>query len=157
MDMSSYNSTKMPERSKITTYQAGVVQAAMHRKLQKKSDEILKPYSLTKMHWLMIGTILDAGKKGIRISDLAKILDTTMGYLTNNLKVLEARGIVNRIDSTSDSRSRLVIVAPTFVPKCVEIENALREGLRKTIYTNVDPKEFKIYMKVMFELNKVDD
>jgi DNA-binding MarR family transcriptional regulator len=154
MDMSIYNSMYMIDLSRITTYQAGVIQAGVHRSLQKECDAILKQFDITKMQWLMIGTVLDSGSKGIRISDLAKKLGTTMGYLTNNLKVLELKGMISRQDSGSDSRSRLVIVNPKFAPMCKKIESTLREGLRKSIYSKVKPEEFLTYMRVMDKLNK---
>ncbi len=50
--------------SDITTYQAGVAQAAMHRLLQKECDEYLHQFGISKMHWLIIGMVLDEGKNG---------------------------------------------------------------------------------------------
>ncbi len=138
----------------ITTYQAGAVQASMHRLLQKQCDDILKPFGITKMQWLIIGTVLDAGKKGIRISDLADKLATTIAYLTTSINLLESRGMLVRKDNASDSRSKLITVKPSFVSTCEKIEETLRDGLRKTIYANIDPAEFRIYMKVMYQLNQ---
>lgn len=142
--------------SKITTYQAGATQAYMHRKLQKICDVILKPYGITKMQWLIIGHVLDAQKDGVRISDLAEKLGTTMSYLTNSVNLLESRGILERRDNSSDTRSRLIVVSQEYAPICKEIEATLRDGLRKTIYAKVDPKEFGVYIKVMNQLAAVD-
>jgi DNA-binding MarR family transcriptional regulator len=138
--------------SKITTYQAGAVQASLHRLLQKQCDEILSPYGISKMHWMIIGHVLDAGKEGIRISDLAQNLGTTISYLTTAINILESKGYVKRKDNSDDARSKLIVVNPKRIKKCQEIEKTLREGLRKAIYSKVDPQEFRIYMKVMFSL-----
>lgn len=142
--------------SNITTYQAGATQANMHRKLQKICDVILKPYGITKMQWLIIGHVLDTQEHGVRISDLAEKLGTTMSYLTTSVNLLESRGILERRDHSSDTRSRLIVVCKSYVPICKEIETTLRVGLRKTIYAKVDPKEFGIYIKVMNELAAVN-
>jgi len=144
------------ELSKITTYQAGATQAYMHRKLQKVCDIILRPYGITKMQWLIIGHVLDSGTRGVRVSDLAETLGTTMSYLTNSINLLESRGILERQDNASDTRSRLIVVSKAYVPKCQEIEATLRDGLRKTIYAKIEPKEFAIYIKVMEELAAVE-
>jgi DNA-binding MarR family transcriptional regulator len=141
--------------SKITTYQAGVVQAAMHRMLQKLCDDILQPFGITKMQWLIIGTVRDAGKDGMRISDLANKLNATIPYLTTSINLLEARSILLRKDNNEDSRSKLVSVNPRYVKKCHEIEATLRDGLRQSIYSQIDPKEFGIYLKVMYQLLEV--
>lgn len=139
----------------ITTYQAGATQATMHRKLQKLCDIILRPFGITKMQWLIIGTVLDAGSNGVRVSDLAAQLGTTLSYLTNSVNLLESRGILERIDNTQDTRSRLIVVREQYRPTCVEIEATLRDGLRSTIYSSIDPAEFAVYIKVMRQLANV--
>ncbi len=145
---------KKIDLSRITTYQAGAAQASMHRLLQKQCDEILKPYGITKMQWLIIGHVLDAGKQGIRISDLAEKLSTTIAYLTTSINLLESRGTLIREDNASDSRSKLITVRPSFISECEKIEKTLRDGLRRSIYANVDQDEFLIYMKVLYQLNQ---
>jgi DNA-binding MarR family transcriptional regulator len=138
----------------ITTYQAAAVQASVHRSLQKLCDDILAPFEITKMQWLIIGHVLDGGDKGVRISDLAKTLATTIPYVTNAVNLLEARGYLKRQNNTQDSRSKLLILNPDFAPQCRDIEAALRKGLRETLYATIDPKEFAIYMKVMYQLDE---
>ena len=136
----------------ITTYQAGVAQAAMHRALQKRCDDILKPFGITKMQWLIIGTVLDAGDSGMRLSDMATQLGTTLSYLTNTINLLESRGFVDRRDHESDNRAKMIVIRPEFKDKCADIERTLREGLRKTIYANVNQKDFQTYIKVLYQL-----
>lgn len=144
------------ELSKITTYQSGVTQAFVHRRLQKICDDILQPYRITKMQWLIIGTVLDTGQSGIRISDLAVKLGTTMSYLTNSVNLLESRGILERRNNSSDTRSRMIVVDKKYIKTCAVIEAALRKGLKKSIYSRIDPAEFAIYIKVMNELASVE-
>lgn len=140
---------------KITTYQAGAAQAAMHRALQKVCDDILKPFGITKMQWLIIGTVLDAGSKGMRVSDMAQSLGTTIPYVTTAINLLESRHMLLRIENDNDSRSRLVIIHPSFAPKTGDIEATLRNGLRKTIYAGIDVNDFRTYMKVLYQLKDV--
>lgn len=143
--------------SKITTYQAGAVQASMHRLLQKQCDIILKPFGISKMHWMIIGHVWDAGSAGIRISDLSTNLGTTIPYVTTATNLLEAKGFLLRKGNAHDGRSKLVTINSKLIPKCQEIEHTLREGLRKSIYAKVNPAEFRVYMKVMYELKTVSD
>ena len=142
--------------SSITTYQAGVMQASTHRLLQKHCDAILKPYAMTKMQWLIIGSVLDAGEGGIRVTDLAEKLSTTLSYLTNAINLLESKGMLMRLSNEADSRSKMVSIDPDFAPKCPEIELTLRNALRKSIYAQVDPQDFRTYMKVLHQLSNVD-
>ncbi len=140
----------------LTTYQAGAVQAYLNRKLQKFCDDILRPYGITKTHWLVIGTILDNQDKGIRLSELAEKLGTTMAYLTTTINLLESRGMLERKSDNDDTRSKQITVAEGFIATCDEIEKTLREGLKKTIYAKVDPAEFRTYLKVMNELADIE-
>ena len=137
---------------KITTYQAGAAQAAMHRLVQKMSDDILRPFGITKMQWMIIGCVLDAGTEGTRISDVSAELGTTTAYLTNSINVLESRNILKRRDNQMDSRSKLVTIVPGYVKKCHEIENTMRIALRTSIYSKIDPEDFATYFKVVFQL-----
>jgi DNA-binding MarR family transcriptional regulator len=139
----------------ITTYQAGVAQAALNRALQKRCDDILKPFGITKMQWLIIGTVLDAGPSGMRVSDLARTVGTTMSYLTNTINLLVSKGCLVRQNHGSDNRSKLVTVDPLFAPKCAGIEERMREGLRKTIYARVSRPDFLVYMSVIYQLRDI--
>ena len=152
---STNNPSNSADLSKITTYQAGVAQASMHRTLQKYCDEVLKRYGITKMHWLIVGSVLDAGDKGVRLTDLASKLGTTMAYITNAVNLLELKGMLVRTSSITDSRSKLISINKEFAPKCAEIEATLRDALRTSIYAAIDPEEFRIYMKVMLQLGSI--
>ena len=139
----------------ITTYQAGVMQSAAHRALQKYCDDILQPYGLTKIQWLLIGTVLDNGDSGIRPTDLANQLGTTSSWLATALKPLVARKVIRREQHSKDSRSKLIFIHPDFAPDCAEIERAVRDGLRRTIYAHITPLEFRIYLKVLYQLSQI--
>lgn len=155
MNKSTYTFNEKDGLRTITTYQAGVMQASVHRLLQKHSDTVLKPYGITKMHWLIIGTILDTGQKGIRLTDLAKTVGTTMSYLTTTINLLEAKQMIMRADHGGDSRAKLLVINPSFVPKCAEIEATMRKALRESIYAQVNPKEFETYIRVLYQLANV--
>lgn len=144
------------ELSDLTTYQAGIIQASMNRKLQKVTDAILSQYGLTKMQWFIIGTVLDAQQTGIRLSELSEKLGTTMSYLTTAINLLEARGILERKGHVDDTRSKLIVVTERHLPMCRQIEATLRNGLRKSIYSKIDPTEFRTYIEVMEQLVSID-
>lgn len=139
----------------ISTYQAVMVQSSAHRLLQKLCDDILEPFGITKAQWTIIGAVKDHGKDGVRLSDLAKELGTSLPFLTNSINLLEVKGILKRKENKDDSRSKMVVVTTKFLRKCDDIEVALRQGLRQSIYSRVDPTEFRTYMKVLYELVEV--
>ncbi len=136
----------------LTTYQAGVLQASAHRALQKYCDNILSPYDITKMQWLIIGTILDAGRQGVKITDLAETLATTLPYLTNTINLLESKGMLERRADPKDERMKRVQVTPQFKKQCSVIEQTMRSRLRTAIYADVAPEEFRVYLNVLYKL-----
>jgi DNA-binding MarR family transcriptional regulator len=151
MNMST-SDKKTFDLTRVTTYQAGVAQSAMHRLLQKECDEYLKEFGITKMHWLIIGTVLDAGKDGMRFTDIAEKLQTGLPYLTTTVNLLESKGILDRTTHEEDSRAKVVKINPSFEPKCADIEKSLRERLRESIYSKVSQEDFLTYMRVLYLL-----
>lgn len=137
--------------SELKTYQVGVIQSAAMRALRKHKDDCLQPHGLTGMQWVIIGSTLDAGRKGTRITDLAKMLDVTMAFLTNSVNLLESKGILERIENKNDSRSRMVRVTEKYVPICEKIEVELRKALRNSIYSKLTPLELHTYIRVLYK------
>jgi DNA-binding MarR family transcriptional regulator len=149
------NLIRTGDLSGITTYQAGIMQAHVARLLQHITDDILRPYGITKVQWQIVGATLDAGDNGVRITDLSQSLGTTLAFLTNTVNSLEQKNILQRVNNKNDNRSKLISVHPDFQPQCAVIENALREGLRTAIYAHVDVADFHTYIKVLFQLANV--
>lgn len=141
--------------SAITTYQAGALQASAHRFLQKKSDEILAPFGISKMEWMVIGAVLDAGEAGAKPSDLAEELATTRAYLTKMVNELETKGYLIKSKSKKDPRSRIIVINPKVKKDCQMIEARLRRGLREVVYPDISPENLHVYMKVMHKLNHI--
>lgn len=146
-------SVKKKKYAAMSTYNAGVLQASVNRSIQKHCDAILKPYGISKAQWLLIGTVYDHADKGMRISDLAVRLGTTLAYLTNTINLLESKKILKRTGKEGDNRAKLVTVHPKFASKCDEIEEVLRKGLRKKVYSQVSQEDFETYMKVLNQLS----
>jgi DNA-binding MarR family transcriptional regulator len=141
--------------SKITTYQSGVIQSAAFRALKKHTDDCLREYDITTMQWFIIGTLLDAGPKGMRITDLSYKVDTTLSFLTNTVNLLESKGMLVRLEHASDNRARMVTVSKSFRPKCKSIERDLRAKLRKSLYSKISSDDLRVYIKVLYQLSNL--
>lgn len=143
------SSSNFEDLSKITTYQSGVIQSAAHRNLKKVTDDALAEHKISTMQWFIIGIVYDSGDNGIRITELAKQVGTTLGFLTNAINLLESRKILIRVGDTEDSRAKLVCVAPSYRNKCRTIEEDLRNKLRKSIYSQISYDDLRTYIKVL--------
>jgi DNA-binding MarR family transcriptional regulator len=140
--------------SQITTYQSGIAQASAHRVVNRIVSDFLLRYDLTAMQWFTIGAVYDAGKNGIRLSDLTRQLDTTLPYVTNIINLLESKSMVNKITHAGDSRIKLVSIAPEFISTVQEIEIELREHLRTVLYRDdhISREELQAYISVLYKI-----
>ena len=106
------------------------------------------------MQWFAIGYIHDAGPGGMRLSDLAKALDTTLPYITNKIMLLESKDFVQKVTHSGDSRIKLVSIVPSFSSTIDEIETGLRERLRKELYgsDHITRDELSTYIRVLYKI-----
>lgn len=138
----------------ITTYKAAIMQSRAHRALKTHISYFLRDYGLTMMQWSIIGLVAEAGKGGIRISDLAKQLDTSLAFITTSINVLEAKGMVARGVHDQDSRAKLVRLTESFAPKVGTIEKDLADKLSEWLYATIDKKDIRTYMTVLDQIAK---
>ena len=143
--------------SELTTYQVGAIESAAHRALRQHKDELLKTYDMTGMDWYIVGAVSDAGEAGIRLTDLAEMLGTTMGFVTKAIKLLEAKNILYRKANAKDARSSYIALNANYHDTVEEIETALRAKLRESIYGHVTPEELLTYIQVMEKFSKLKD
>ena len=136
----------------LTTYQVGAIESAAHRALRQHKDELLSEYGITGIEWYIIGAVSDAGNDGIRITDLAVVIGTTLGFLTKSVNLLEAKG---RKANAKDARSNYIALNKKYRSTFTEIEAALRAKLRKSIYSLITPEELQTYITVMEKFSKL--
>ncbi|MGH7196609.1 MAG: MarR family winged helix-turn-helix transcriptional regulator [Candidatus Saccharimonadales bacterium] len=143
--------------TQMTTYQAAVIQARAHRVLKTKISYFLRDHGLTMMQWSIIGFVHQAGPQGIRISDIAHELDTSLAFITTSINVLEAKGFVKRDSHAHDNRAKLVRLTDDFQPKVAEIEKDLRKKASGWIRTAVTNDDIVTYLRVLTQIAKAGD
>ena len=111
--------------TELTTYQTIITQARANRVLKSRTSYFLRSYNITMMQWAIIGSLSAGGKDGMRVSDLAHQLDTSLAFITTTLNVLEAKNIVSRASHEQDNRAKIVHLTPEFEPKVAAIEKEL--------------------------------
>lgn len=156
MDVSNKFLHDVENLSQLKTYQVGVLEAASHRALRAHKDTLLRGYGLTGVDWYLIGMVADAGTEGIRSTDLAKTLGVTMGFLTKTVGMLDTRGILQKIANAQDGRSAYIRLHPDYQRTFEEVEAALRDKLRKSLYSLITPEELKIYISVLDKFSTLD-
>lgn len=138
-----------------TTYESGVAQATAYRVVKKITAQALKKYDLTCMQWFTIGMVLTTGSKGIRLTDLAHRLDTTLAYATNTVNFLESRKILTRTAHGTDGRIKNINIVPSYIATCDDIEKEVRDTLRHLLYANITPDELHTYIRVLYKISNL--
>lgn len=151
MNKSTNNSNDL-SLSLISTYQAGVIQSQAHRKLKKEVTNFLKPHGLTMMEWFALGLIKDSSPKGLSLTKLSALLQTTLPYTTNLINGLTYKGYITRNSDKTDSRAKTLLMVPTFLESFNSIENDLRKQMRLLIYDQITPAELNTYIKVLYKI-----
>lgn len=140
--------------TEITTYQGLVYHSRANRSFKAFMQKILREHDLTMMQWSILGFIKDAGKAGVRISDLAKKVDSSLAFITNSVNVLEHKKMVYRVGHETDNRAKLVCVQPGSRKKLDTLEEKLRAELREWFARHVDRKELEMHVKVLHDIAK---
>jgi DNA-binding MarR family transcriptional regulator len=138
------------------TYYAGIMQSKAYRVLKQLMAKLLKKHDLTMMDWAMLGLVYEAGRKGIRITDLAAQLDTTKAFVTNHINLLEAKRLVSRAVDVTDTRARIVKLEPKARPKVAQIEKELRADMREHLYGTIAPSELEAYVRVLNQIASIE-
>ncbi len=144
----------MIDISKIPTYRAGELQARAYRALKVMKNAVLKKHGLTMMEWLVLGFIYDGKSAGVRITELAKTIDTTQAFITNTVNALQAKGFVTRVAHSSDSRSKMVLIEPKSVQHVEKIEAEVRAELRTKLYSKITRDELQTYITVLAKFSE---
>lgn len=139
-----------------TTYRSGIAQASAFRIVKKHTTSALKDYDLTCMQWFTIGIIYDAGPSGIRLTDLAEQLDTTLAYMTTMVNMLESRGIATKTPHDKDARTKMIAIQPSYRKQCKEIEAHVRRRLAELLYGHITKEELYNYIQVLCKISELD-
>lgn len=119
--------------------------AKADRALRGAISKAIQKSSLTMTEWLALAVIAEGPKDGMRMGEVARILDVTLPQVTSLVTGLLDKKLCKQLVSTDDRRGRQVLVTlkgrRLLVGLEVDTERAL-EVFSKT----VDPEQFQAYM-----------
>lgn len=139
--------------SDFSTYHTGILQARAYRNLRYFMVQTLSKYQLTSAEWSLLGIIHEETKNGgIRVSDLANLLDVQKSFVTNMVRKLIAEGYAKHQFDEDDGRVRLIIGTDKAHLKVVEIESFMRQQMRNWL-GEIDPEDLLVYIKVLKHLS----
>ena len=145
----------MKQISNFSTYRTGIIQARAYRNLRNFMADKLKEHNLTSTEWSIMGVVSDETKNGgIRVGDLAALLDVEAPFITKSVKKLMKRGYFEYGYDEDDGRVRLVLGTDKCHLKVVEIERYLRKEMRSWL-SGVGLRELVGYIKVLRKISSL--
>lgn len=147
----------MNKISDFSTYRTGILQARAYRNLRVFMMNTLKHHNLTSTEWSLLGVVSDETKNGgIRVSDLAKLLDVETSFITNLSKKLMKQGYIEHTYDEDDGRVRLLVGTDKAHLKVVEIERFLRNEMRAWL-GDIKPNQLVQYIQVLDKISRKTD
>ena len=142
---------------KSKSYELGIAEMLMARQATNYRNRVLKPYGLSSVEWFVLGLIQSkSAEGGIRVTDLAAILDVQTTYITATLNTLRAKGYVDALRNQSDARVRLLVITQTGSKVVATIEKQLHNEFEAALQGKVSSEEFANYVHVLQELAQPD-
>jgi len=134
-------------------YELGIAQTLVARNMSNFRNDILKEYELSSAGWFVLGLVQNKTPKGgIRVTDLAAILDVKTTYITTTLNSLREKGYVDTRSDKRDARVRLVVITKEGSKAIAAVEKHLQKETEKFLGDRVTSEQFANYVHVLQEI-----
>ncbi|HTE21926.1 MAG TPA: MarR family transcriptional regulator [Candidatus Limnocylindria bacterium] len=107
-------------------YKIGIIQSRAARNILEFREGILKGYGLSASEWYVLGYVRSQTRKGgVRVGDIATMLDVQSTYITGILRRLEAKELVRWVTDKTDRRARIITTTKKGTAVCTAVETEL--------------------------------
>lgn len=113
----------------LSTYKLGVLQAKANRLFRSYMSKLFKEYNLSIPEWNILGTVSET--KGMRLADIAELLDVEAPLVTNLIDMLEKKGLVQRKGHSEDKRAKVI----TLTQQGSDLVPVIEEKAQKIVHT----------------------
>lgn len=107
------------------------------------------------MDWAFLGTVYDAKKDGISVSDLAEVIGVEVSHITNMTIKLQARGLVGKVPHPEDHRVKLLLNTARGNQFVEMVESDLRKGFKSWLKP-IGPPRLAVYLKTLVDISELD-
>ncbi len=132
--------------SQLNAYSTGLLQGKAYSRLHVELTQVLVPYNVSIPEWKLLGQLYDHGK--IRLAELAEYLSYDPPMVTKLAKLLEKKGLLQRLQDPNDERAKIVSITKSGNDLVKEIEPVAKKKLAQ-ILNGVTREELLIYLKVL--------
>jgi len=142
-------------RHNLKTYQVGLLQTKAYRKLNKYTQEALKPYQIGTVEWALLGVLYDT-QKPMSLKKIATKLDVEPPFVTELIEKLKKQKLVSLEKSKQDGRKKLLSLSEKGQNLVPEIEKMLFRESKKWL-SGLSISDVINYIHVLNKISKYKD
>lgn len=135
--------------SHLTTSETGLLQGRAYRNLNREFAAFLGEFNLSLTDWALLGLV--AGRSGVSQVELAEELDVTAPMAAKIVAALELVGFITRVPSSTDSRVKIVNLAPAGAGCIAKVEPVLRKRM-SLLLADISRADLEAYIRVLVSL-----
>lgn len=145
----------MNKLDEITMYELALLHSRADRALRFVIASALDQYGITMMQWLLLATVQNGPKNGMRMSELASTLDVTMPQITALMNDVVKLKLAKQKINNSDRRSRQLMITSQGTQQLKQIEVTIDKTLRSWL-NNIDNDELGTYIATVRRLAELN-
>ena len=145
----------MNKFDEITMYELALLHSRADRALRFVIARALEQYGITMMQWLLLATVQNGPKNGMRMSELADTLDVTMPQITALMNDVVKLKLAKQKINNHDRRSRQLMITSGGSQQLKQIEATIDKTLRSWL-NDIDNDELGAYITTVQRLAELD-
>jgi DNA-binding MarR family transcriptional regulator len=107
-------------------HRIGIAQSRAARNILEFREGVLRGYGLTSPEWFVLGFVADRTTNGgVKVGDIATVLDVQSTYVTGILRKLEAKELISWQADEVDRRVRIITVTKKGAAVVTAVEKEL--------------------------------
>jgi DNA-binding MarR family transcriptional regulator len=136
---------------KFPSYKKANLQFVAYRRIQTMVSSLLARFHLNTTQWIMLGLVNEA-PTGLRVTDMAKVLQVEMPLITTTAHSLIASGLMHSQAHIRDKRAKMLTLTPKGEEYLGRVESFLSANMQK-LEEGVDPSDMKLYFKMLQKIS----
>ncbi len=129
------------------TYKSGVLQVKAYRILQMRVSQILGRFQLNPTEWSILGITFE-NSNGIRLTEIAALLNVETALITILVNELEQKKLVERHPHPKDKRAKLLLITHKGKHLIPRVEEKVKEEL-DILLKGITTSELNTYRMVL--------
>jgi DNA-binding MarR family transcriptional regulator len=129
----------------MTVYEICLIHSKADRAIRLELARQLQEFNITMMQWLLLATVKAGSTNGVRMTELADILDVTMPQITALMNDLVKQKLTKQKINSTDRRSRRLTLTPAGKALLEQISPRIEKGVKHWLST-IPADNLKIYL-----------